>query len=311
MTDKPVLTVSKLGDWTGPMDKIAYPIQIIDAVRDVIVNILFRIFWVSKNDFIYYFDSFILPAVSDEKLMASFEKAGVTPTAWASRITRCKAIASAKSAVYIDAAVIACSLHLDDKDSNNKVFGPVLQQVNKAVGLKDKDGWDGILWPYDLLWAIATFMDNVTVKEGNGVHILLTSSKYNDKTGKGYADLVTANEFKQRIRCSLSTLAGYNGDDSAFDDWFNKRCTIKRITDDGSMMNHCKVICTDKQLLYIGSDNCYPNYNEEHGIWIDDQKTIDAWHKGYWSPRWNNFAKPATYNANSDDFPATMVKPGK
>jgi hypothetical protein len=96
-TGKPVLTVAKLADWTGSMNKIAYPIQVIDAVRDVILNVLFRMLWVRNNNFIRMFSKLIVPAVTDEKLKTSFEDAAVSPAAWTSRITRCKAIASARS----------------------------------------------------------------------------------------------------------------------------------------------------------------------------------------------------------------------
>jgi hypothetical protein len=53
------------------------------------------------------------------------------------------------------------------------------------------------------------------------------------------------------------------------------------------MYNHCKIYCIYKELLYIGSDNPYPNYNEDHGIWIDVIGTFDFWHTKYWAPRWN------------------------
>jgi phosphatidylserine/phosphatidylglycerophosphate/cardiolipin synthase-like enzyme len=54
------------------------------------------------------------------------------------------------------------------------------------------------------------------------------------------------------------------------------------------MFNHNKVYCVDKKLLYIGSDNPYPNYNEEHGIWIDDAKAITGWYDANFSLRWTS-----------------------
>jgi len=50
--------------------------------------------------------------------------------------------------------------------------------------------------------------------------------------------------------------------------------------------NHAKVVCIDDELLYIGSENAYPSYNEEHGVWIDNTTAIDAWRTGYWEPLW-------------------------
>lgn len=152
---KPIFTVNKLGDWTGKMDSIEYPIQLIDAIRDLILNILFRKVyrsgtWLSTIALNTYWNS-MLPAVSDVKLLPKFVEAGVTPAAWASRITRCKAIASATKTVFIDAATIACALHLDDPFPNdpkkqNKFIHQVLPQVNKSGQMAGKDGWDGVLW---------------------------------------------------------------------------------------------------------------------------------------------------------------------
>lgn len=52
--------------------------------------------------------------------------------------------------------------------------------------------------------------------------------------------------------------------------------------------NHSKVVCVDDKLLYIGSDNIYPSYNEEHGVWIDDDATIKAWKEKIWTELWDH-----------------------
>jgi hypothetical protein len=66
---------------------------------------------------------------------------------------------------------------------------------------------------------------------------------------------------------------------------------VKRLSEDGTMYNHTKAYCVDKKLLCIGSDNPYPNYNEDHGVWIDDKAASDAWYEGNWKPRWSGWAK--------------------
>ena len=38
--------------------------------------------------------------------------------------------------------------------------------------------------------------------------------------------------------------------------------------------------------MYVGSDNICPSYNEEHGIWMEDPKTIKSWINGYWNTLW-------------------------
>ena len=52
------------------------------------------------------------------------------------------------------------------------------------------------------------------------------------------------------------------------------------------MWAHSKLVCIDEKLMYVGSDNIYPNYNEEHGIWHEDKSTTSAWLKDYWGPLW-------------------------
>ena len=144
-TGKSVLTVAKLGDWTGSMEKLEYPVQIIDAVRDVALNILFRLYWTTIGRVaISLFDLQTLPALSDQKMMASYRKAGVTPTAWASRIARCQAIAHAKQTVYIDAENFGTFLHVNKPEFKDKL----LPKINKAVGLTGESAWDGVIWPY-------------------------------------------------------------------------------------------------------------------------------------------------------------------
>ena len=85
---------------------------------------------------------------------------------------------------------------------------------------------------------------------------------------------------KQRI----GLLAGQISD---LDKWFDARCKIKRTSADGKRYNHCKVTYVDGKLLYVGSDNTYPNYNEEHGIWIEDQPAIESWRTTCFERRWS------------------------
>jgi hypothetical protein len=72
--------------------------------------------------------------------------------------------------------------------------------------------------------------------------------------------------------------------------WFK----VRRIgTSFGPNSIHTKTICVDKQLLYIGSDNLYPSYNEEHGIWVDDKAALSDWVNNYWNRLWPNTSEPA------------------
>ena len=59
---------------------------------------------------------------------------------------------------------------------------------------------------------------------------------------------------------------------------------VKRALGNGlQWYNHCKIVCVDDRLLYIGSDNAYPSYNEEHGVWIEDAAEVESWKKKFWN----------------------------
>jgi phosphatidylserine/phosphatidylglycerophosphate/cardiolipin synthase-like enzyme len=136
-------------------------------------------------------------------------------------------------------------------------------------------------------------MNNVDVTDkskDNGIYILLTAPEVGGKYA-GWGDEAKLSDLKTRIKTPANNSWLNTADD--MEEWFNERCHIKRISLDGSMYNHTKAYCVDKKLLYIGSDNPYPNYNEEHGVWIDDKGAIDAWYDGNWKPRWSSWAKEA------------------
>ena len=67
----------------------------------------------------------------------------------------------------------------------------------------------------------------------------------------------------------------------------DEKFKIKRVLeDDGKNYLHTKVVVVDERLMYVGSDNAYPNYNEEHGVWIEDKGAIGEWVGGFWRGLW-------------------------
>jgi hypothetical protein len=150
---KRVLTVAKLGDWHGDMYELEYPVQLIDAIRDVIVNVVYRTIMTKSPQMLLpgmvsHFEPSVLRSVADQNLLPSFQAARVAPTSWASRIARCKAIASAKTEVILDAESIACFLHLTEVDWKTGKGAEYLEEVNKQARLTGDDKWDGVIWPY-------------------------------------------------------------------------------------------------------------------------------------------------------------------
>jgi hypothetical protein len=56
--------------------------------------------------------------------------------------------------------------------------------------------------------------------------------------------------------------------------------------------NHCKIVCVDDRMLYVGSDNAYPSYNEEHGAWIEDAAEVASWKTKFWNDMWDRAVPP-------------------
>lgn len=137
--------------------------------------------------------------------------------------------------------------------------------------------------------------------EPRKLNILLTAKDPPKGPYHGWGDKVSAWEFRERIRL----MDGWK-DDNTFDTWFKTRCEIKRINDQSTMFNHNKVYCIDKKLLYVGSDNPYPNYNEEFGVWIDHEKTIQKWIDNSWTPRWDAVENRDKLHPDDGIMPHTM-----
>lgn len=160
--------------------------------------------------------------------------------------------------------------------------------------------WDGYLWPYDLLLAFAELVIRFRAtpgldpsgSSGAGIKIVLGNT-----SGSEWGDSRTAADLTSRV---VPLVRGLDKSLSEADakGLVAKWLTIKRIDwpygKPGPDSIHTKTICVDGELLYVGSDNLYPSYNEEHGIWVDHEKTVKDWLGGFWKPLWENVsAKPA------------------
>lgn len=141
-----MLTVHRLGDMNGSNHKLRYPIQIIDAIRDLVLNLLWHLIQIRAPHFLWAFETMVISTLSDHNLVQSMRAASTSPAAWASRIARCKAIELAQHHVYIDTDTIACCLHRDDNDWKKQ-----RRSINDVLGLFGGEEWDGNVWPYGML----------------------------------------------------------------------------------------------------------------------------------------------------------------
>ena len=114
----------------------------------------------------------------------------------------------------------------------------------------------------------------------------------------GWQDKTSVTEFKRRLAIIMKGMAQLAPKGTY---WFNEfmaekdvdrvikdKFHVKRILrNDGQQYCHNKIVVVDDTLMYVGSDNAYPCYNEEHGVWVDDKKTIQDWKTSYWQGLWD------------------------
>jgi phosphatidylserine/phosphatidylglycerophosphate/cardiolipin synthase-like enzyme len=67
---------------------------------------------------------------------------------------------------------------------------------------------------------------------------------------------------------------------------FNTFFHLKRVLSDNSHNLHAKTACVDRRMLYIGSDNAYLEYNEQHGCWVEAKPQVDAWMSDFFEGLW-------------------------
>jgi len=71
------------------------------------------------------------------------------------------------------------------------------------------------------------------------------------------------------------------------EDIVRDRLRLKRVRNgDVHQLMHAKTLCVDRSLLYIGSDNPYPAYNEEFGCWVEEPGYVESWFKGFYDGAW-------------------------
>lgn len=307
-----VFTCSKLGNWTGPRGEVNYPAQIIEAARDILLNGIYQMSIGSEPTGPKSAGGCIWAAnklMSDDVLVnnplaswfdVSLRDLNINPTAWASRYTKNWAIAYAQESVVICQQLLVGTLQAQEPK-----YKKLVDQVNSSLGLKPEQEWDGHVWPFDLMIAIAQAVGSiyktnqqapVTDDTKRGVYIVLTTSEEGQRKGEGWADGTPVARIVHRIETIMKGLPQGDGGGIPLKDVntaIERHLHIKRVMkDDGKAFSHSKIVCVDRRAMYIGSDNAYPSYNQEHGIWVDDKETIDTWLKDFFEPYWEKCTEP-------------------
>lgn len=147
------MTIARLGDWSGGMQSIRYPVQVIDALRDVVLNVAWQFiqptggFSLSDNAFMllagYPFNGYLSDDYLSKDGVQYFQGLGINPTAWATRSARTQAITSATRSVVICQQMLVDWLQNDDRQYQGVVKG-----LNKDLQLAGEREWTGSIWPF-------------------------------------------------------------------------------------------------------------------------------------------------------------------
>jgi hypothetical protein len=277
------LTVSRIGNWPS---QTGYPVQVVDGIRDFIVNVIALLAEQNGDDEL---TASVVNAVTDENLRDELRKLGISinPAAWASRYARNYAICHAQSNLRLSQQALV----MDDLVNGSSEYKELVARINEMLGTS----WDGYIWPFDTLSALgnalATFSQNPNIP--GTVQIVCSAPSQ----ATGYEDPVTATEFRQKLISIMTgmSLMDYIKPLGSISDIVYERVLYRRVdnTREGPPphANHSKLVVVDDALCYIGSDNLYPGYNEESGVWIDDQQAIRRFVEECWTDLWE-FAVP-------------------
>jgi hypothetical protein len=187
------------------------------------------------------------------------------------------------------------------------IFGHLVSVCLSLVTLRNADS----SLP-DLLIAIARALGNMTrsktpdprpgskeyAKDSKGIYIVLSTNKEGG-TEKTWEDRTSIKELMERLTLVMQNLPTEHGGipsgqiAGALKKFIHfKRTGSKNDPEGKDLYSHSKIVCVDKKVMYVGSDNAYPSYNEEHGVWIEDGETIDAWLDGFFTGYWKKLQDP-------------------
>ncbi|WP_189534086.1 hypothetical protein [Paludibacterium paludis] len=268
-----VLSVGRNGDWH--MSHFEYPVQIFDALRDAFLNL--AALWIEKKASAPGSALLVLLCrlLSDdsELFREVAHKFGINPMAWASRYSRSHAIRHAQRTVRMSQQAVVQGLLL-----GIPAYQSFVRLVNERLGVH----WDGLIWAFDTFDAMGCALATMSRTDGSDRGIDIVCSFYD----KGWSDMAHAEIFSSRLGAYMQgqALTGIIKPAAPVADLVRTLLRYRRVRNDlTSNGNHCKLTLVDDALCYIGSDNAYPSYNMEFGVWIDDRTAIREFVQGYWN----------------------------
>lgn len=280
--DIAMLSVGKNGNWPGQQ---GFPMQIFDAVRDFTLNVLVAVCEAHMGGDL---DLVVLAARAfgddNDDFRSLLSEAGIHPAAWASRYARNFAVSQARDVVRLSQQKLVMDDLVFDKVP---AYLELVQEINRRL----RTGWNGYIWPYDTMMALSSALSNMSRNPPDstpGVQIVTSTPS----TQWGYEDPVTAEKFAGRLSGVMAAMLnlGYIHPDGLIPDVLGRLLSYRRVDDSADKpvhANHSKMVIVDDAVCYIGSDNAYPAYLEEFGVWIDDRTAIRDLVERYWTEFWS------------------------
>lgn len=276
------LMVARGGMWPDSPDGLST--QFLDAARDILFNVVAEL---AQAGHLRWATAVILfEQLADESAAwrALMESLGASSAAWATRCARNEAIRQARGSVWMAQQ----KLVMDDLVEGAPGFQALVARINAALGTD----WNGYIWPYDLLRAMATAVSNMVGTGLPQAGVLLATSAYSNTSG--YRDPIQSGDFISRLVSVAKGMADVKQlprDAAAMQAAVAKLVHYQRVLPESkdntsAAVQHSKFVCVDQQLAYIGSDNAYPSYNLEVGMWVDDAAALKALVSDYWTPLW-------------------------
>ncbi|KAK1494624.1 hypothetical protein CTAM01_08978 [Colletotrichum tamarilloi] len=279
-----VLTTSNVGDRLPGSGKHRYPILVLNVVKDILMQLVYMQTTKGVNPSSDATPDLkvmntVIDVLSDQSILPAMQRFGLSPAVWASKAARFHAIENATSNITL-AQEIFVEPFLRGNPGANAIKG----WLNTKLGLD----WDEYVVPYDVMQAMCKGLLNIVKTHPQdksfGMYILLTTKD----AGGGYGDPYSWKTFREILTGLLGAQELPSG------------TTAAEIIQDRL---HCKRI--------MQNDNRYGQhkYNEQHGVWIDDTKNIEAWYSQYFDIAWEKGAdiKLSTIIVAVVGFAATSV----
>ncbi|KAK1656425.1 hypothetical protein BDP81DRAFT_389200 [Colletotrichum phormii] len=280
-----VLTTSNVGGRLPGSGKHRYPILVLNIVKDILLQLVYMQTTKAFNPSngaapdLKVMNT-VIDVLNDQPILPYMQRFNLSPAEWANKAARFHAIESATSNI-----TLAQEIFVEPFLQGNPGAGTIKQWLSSKLGLD----WDEYVVPYDVMQAMCKGLLNIVKNHPQdksfGMHILLTTKD----AGGGYGDPYSWEIFREILTGLLGAQELPSGTTAA--GIIQDRVHCKRIMhNDNRYGQHSKIVCVDRELLYVGSDNIYPSYNEQHGVWIDDKKNIEAWYSQYFDTTWQNGA---------------------